>query len=137
MHYAQVQTFRQPSQCIKRPDLRTFPQLPRAGALGLVDVIPDYVYGAAVVTVFNLITTTETDPSETEHVGIGTMSQDVTLPLSAQTLRSKRLKLGGSGPGSYLLAAVGKETGGIIKLSASSPKPTDIVPYSLNTISEV
>lgn len=106
-------------------------------ALGHVDVILDYVYGAAAATVLNAIATKDSDPGETQYVNIGTMSQDETLALNAQTLRAKRLRLTGSAPGSYSLASMGKEIGGIVKLAGSLPQPADVVPYSLDKITEV
>lgn len=104
-------------------------------ALGHVDVVLDYVYGAAAATVLGALQTgTE---AETQYVNIGTMAQEETITLSAQTLRSKRLTLTGAAPGSYSLAAMGKQMAAIVAMAASLPKPADVVPCPLSEITRM
>lgn len=104
-------------------------------ALGHVDVILDYVYGATAAVVLNALQT-GTD-AETQYVNVGTLGQDDSITLDAATLRSKRLTLTGSAPGSYSLAAMGKQMGAIVALAASLPKPAEVVPYPLSKVAEV
>ncbi|CAK7230990.1 hypothetical protein SCUCBS95973_007760 [Sporothrix curviconia] len=105
-------------------------------ALGPVDVILDYVYGTATATVLNALQT-NADGAPTQYVNIGTIAQDETITLNAQTLRSKNLTLAGSAPGSYSLASAGKQVPGIVALAATLPKPADVVPYALSEAARV
>ncbi|OAA62857.1 Alcohol dehydrogenase superfamily, zinc-type [Niveomyces insectorum RCEF 264] len=104
-------------------------------ALGHVDVVLDYVYGAAAATLLdNLQTGAE---QETQYVNIGTIANDETLPLRAQTLRSKRLRLTGSAPGAWSVAAMARQVKGIVEMAATLPKPEDVVPYPLADVTKV
>ncbi|CAK7200673.1 hypothetical protein SEUCBS139899_003371 [Sporothrix eucalyptigena] len=104
-------------------------------ALGHVDVILDYVYGNATATILTALQT-GTDV-ETQYVNIGTIAQDESITLNAQTLRAKKLTLSGSAPGSYSLAAAVQQIPGIVALAATLPKPADVVPYPLSEVARV
>ncbi|KIH94861.1 hypothetical protein SPBR_03812 [Sporothrix brasiliensis 5110] len=103
-------------------------------ALGHVDVVLDYVWGAQAATVLNNL---QPGAAVTQYVNIGTTAQEETLALSAQTLRAKNLTLSGAAPGSYTLAAAGKELPAIVAMAASLPKPADVVPYPLSEVARV
>lgn len=103
-------------------------------ALGHVDVILDYVYGKAAEAVLNNL---QPGATKTQYVNIGTIAQDESITLNAQTLRSKNLALSGSAPGAYTLAAAGKELAAIVDMAASLPKPADVVPYPLSEVARV
>ncbi len=104
-------------------------------ALGPVDVILDYVYGAATATVLQALVT---DPTrETQYVNIGTIAQDEGMTLNAQTLRAKSLSMTGAAPGSYSLPALYAQVPAIVAMAASLPKPADVVPYPLKDVAAV
>ncbi|CAK7230028.1 hypothetical protein SBRCBS47491_007448 [Sporothrix bragantina] len=105
-------------------------------ALGHVDVILDYVYGAAASTVLSALQTNADGPP-TQYVNIGTIAQEESISLNAQTLRAKNLTLAGSAPGSYSLTGAGKQVPGIVALAATLPKPADVVPYALSEVARV
>ncbi|CAK7246283.1 MAG: hypothetical protein STHCBS139747_007910 [Sporothrix thermara] len=107
-----------------------------AAALGPLDVILDYVYGAATAAVLNALQTRPDGPP-TQYVNIGTVAQDENIALNAQTLRAKNLTLAGSAPGSYSLASAGKQLPGIVAMAGSLPTPADVVPYALSEVARV
>ncbi|KIV77408.1 hypothetical protein PV11_09205 [Exophiala sideris] len=84
--------------------------------LGDVDVILDYLYGPAVVALFNALDS----KVPTQYVQIGTVAgPDIALP--GAVLRSKNITMRGAGPGSWTLQQFGKELPTLLAAVAKLP----------------
>jgi NADPH:quinone reductase-like Zn-dependent oxidoreductase len=93
-------------------------------ALGQVDVVLDYIYGAAAN---DLLAALPPYRSEVQFVQIGMVSGTTEIPLSGPLLRSKRVTLRGAGPGAWTMQEFNQEAPAIIKLVASLDRGDGIV----------
>ncbi len=91
-------------------------------AAGQVDVVLDYVYGRAAAALLAALKTER----ETQYVNIGAVGNDETLPLPAQVLRMKMLRMTGAAPGSWSLAALGREMPAMLEMAGGMARPADV-----------
>ena len=79
-------------------------------------VILDYVYGPVASAVLKSIphSARSAELAEARYVHIGTLGKDATIPLDGPLLRSTNITICGSGPGSWSLKALAKETPAMI-----------------------
>lgn len=75
-------------------------------------VVLDYIYGPAALALLNALphSSNKADQLEVRYVHIGTLGREAEIALSGPLLRSKNIQLSGSGPGSWSIKALAKET---------------------------
>lgn len=99
------------------------------GALGEVDVVLDYVYGALTLHLFNAIKT----PRPVDYVHIGALSGEMEMNVPGAILRSKDITIRGSGPGAWQMSAVLKEMPALLEALKHVPEQ----PIKVTKLSEV
>ncbi|TEA16276.1 putative NADPH-dependent quinone reductase tdiC [Colletotrichum sidae] len=87
--------------------------------LGEVDVVLDYVYGPAALSLLSALSQSDKD---VQYVQIGSVSGDAEFNLPSSILRSKRVTLRGTGLGSWTIQEYGRELGDMVRLAAKLEK---------------
>jgi len=99
-------------------------------SVGHVDVILDYVYGKAASALLAALK----PERETQYVNIGTVGSEETIALPAQLLRSKMLRMTGSAPGSWTIAALGAQMPAMLEFAAKLARPADVFTKPLKEV---
>lgn len=104
-------------------------------ALGEVDVVLDYVYGTATLSLLKALQ--PSSHGEIQYVQVGSVSGEMDIPLPGMILRSKRIALRGAGPGSWSMPEYAAEAPGMMKLIQGYQGSVSIADFGFGDLEKV